>query len=315
MNISKETKTGIIAIVAICLFIYGYNFLKGSNIFSNEDTYYVNYNNVAGLEISAPVTINGFAIGKVKKIDFGTSPGTLVVTFTVDSDFSFSKSSIIEIYSTSFIGGNALAIRPNYEDDQKAQPGDTLSGSIQKGMLESVTSGLKPLENRLYQTLSGLDTLLYNFNAILNDSTKGNLKEAIASLNHTMNSFESASNNLDHLLKDNKPKLDSTFTYLETTTNNLAQFSDSLSQVEIKALATSLQGTLDRFHSVMEKIDNGEGSIGQLINNEELYYNLEGASKELEELLRDFKLHPERYVNVSVFGKKTKPYEETNNKN
>lgn len=311
MNISKEAKTGIIAIVAICLFIYGYSFLKGSNIFSNENTYYVNYNNVAGLDISAPVTINGFAIGKVKKIDFGAEPGSLVVTFSIDSDFEFSKTSIVEIYSTSFIGGNALAIKPDYSNSEMAQEGDTLKGSIQRGMLESVTSGLEPLEKKLLNTLSGLDTLLYNFNSVLNDTTKGDLKEAIASLNHTMNSFERASNNLDHLLQDNKPKLDSTFTYLETTTDNLAQFSDSLSQVEINALATSLQGTLDHFESIMQKIDDGEGSVGQLINNEELYNNLEGASKELEELLRDFKLHPERYVNVSVFGKKTKPYEES----
>ncbi len=311
MNISKEAKTGIIAIVAICLFIYGYSFLKGSNIFSNENTYYVNYNNVAGLDISAPVTINGFAIGKVKKIDFGTEPGSLVVTFSINGDFEFSKTSIVEIYSTSFIGGNALAIKPDYTNSEMAQEGDTLKGSIQRGMLESVTSGLEPLEKKLLNTLSGLDTLLYNFNSVLNDTTKGDLKEAIASLNHTMNSFERASNNLDHLLQDNKPKLDSTFTYLETTTDNLAQFSDSLSQVEINALATSLQGTLDHFESIMRKINDGDGSVGQLINNEELYNNLEGASKELEELIRDFKLYPERYVNVSVFGKKTKPYKES----
>ena len=124
-----------------------------------------------------------------------------------------------------------------------------------------------------------------------------------------MKSFEGASANLDALLKDNKPKLDSTFTYLETTSSNLAQFSDSLSQVDIKALAISLEETLNNFHSILVKIDNGEGSIGKLINDEELYNNLEGASKELEDLLRDFKLNPERYVKVSVFGKKTKPYE------
>lgn len=312
---SKEVKTGILAIVAICLLIYGYNFLKGSSIFSSERTFYVCYNNVAGLAISAPVTINGYTIGKVKKIDFAKQPGKLVVTFDLDKEFYFSKNSIVEIYSTSFIGGNALAIQPDFDSNDIAQPGDTLQGIIQKGMLESVTSGLKPLETRIYKTLSGLDTLLYNFNTILNDTTKGDIKEAIASLNKTMNSFKGASANLDALLNESKPKLDSTFTYLETTTENLAHFSDSLSKVDIKALATSLEETLNSFHSVMAKIDSGEGSIGQLINNEELYNNLEGASKELEELLKDFKLNPERYVKVSVFGKKTKPYEPTEEDN
>jgi len=307
--LSKEVKTGILALVAICLLIYGYSYLKGSSLFSKERTFYVCYENVAGLALSAPVTVNGYTIGKVKKIDFAKQPGKLVVTFDLNKEFDFSKNSIVEIYSTSFIGGNALAIQPDFSNNDFAQPGDTLQGRIQKGMLESVTSGLKPLENRIYKTLSGLDTLLYNFNSILNDTTKRDLKEAIASLNKTMNSFEEASANLDAILSENKPKLDSTFTYLETTTGNLAQFSDSLSQVDIKALASSLEETLNSFHSVMAKIDNGEGSIGKLIHDEKLYNNLEGASKELEELLKDFKLNPERYVKVSVFGKKTKPYE------
>jgi len=124
-----------------------------------------------------------------------------------------------------------------------------------------------------------------------------------------MASFEKASANLDELLSENKPKLDSTFTYLETTTGNLAQFTDSLNQVDIKGLATSLEKTLNSFDSIMVKIDNGEGSIGKLVNDEELYNNLEGASKELEELIRDLKENPKRYVNISVFGKKAKPYE------
>jgi len=315
LNLSKEVKTGILAIGAIFLLIYGYSFLKGSNLFSKSREFHAKYENVAGLPISAPVTVNGYVVGKVNKIDFADNQGGLIVTFLLDKEFEFSKTSTVEIYSTSFIGGNALAILPDYESNEMAKDGDTLSGKIQKGMLETVTSGLKPLEKRIYNTLSGLDTLLYNFNHILNDTTKGDLKEAIASLNKTMNSFEGASANLDALLNENKPKLDSTFTYLEITTENLAQFSDSLAAVNIKGLATSLENTLSSFDSVMAKIDKGEGSIGKLVNDEELYDNLEGASKELEELLRDLKENPKRYVNVSVFGKKAKPYENTEEDN
>lgn len=316
MNLSKEVKTGILALGAIFLLIYGYSFLKGSSLFSKSREFHAKYENVAGLPVSAPVTINGYVVGKVNKIDFADNQGGLIVTFVLDKEFDFSKTSTVEIYSTSFIGGNALAILPDYEGNEMAKDGDTLSGKIQKGMLETVTSGLKPLEKRIYNTLSGLDTLLNNFNLILNDTTKGDLKEAIASLNKTMKSFEGASANLDALLDENKPKLDSTFTYLETTTENLAQFSDSLAEVNIKGLATSLESTLTSFDSVMAKIDDGEGSIGKLVNDDELYKNLEGASKELEELLRDLKENPKRYVNISVFGKKAKPYdssEENNN--
>ena len=311
MKIPREVKTGLLAIFAILLLIYGYSFLKGSDLFSNERTFYVSYNNVAGLAISAPVTINGYAIGQVKNIDFENKKGSLLVTFKLNKDFEFSKNSIVRIYSTSVIGGNALAIIPTIDKNNIAKSGDTLQGEIEKGMLESLSNSIKPLEDKIYKTLSGLDTLLYNFNSVLNDVTKNNLKDAIASLNKTMKSFEGVSSDLNSLLIENKPKLDSTFSYLKTTTSNLASFSDSLAQVDIKAMASNLESTLESFDAVMKKIDQGEGSIGKLLNDEKLYDNLEAASKELEELLRDLKENPKRYLHISVFGKKAKEYKPT----
>ena len=315
MKITKEIKTGILALFAILLLIYGYSFLKGSDLFSKERTFYVSYDNVAGLTVSAPVTINGYVVGKVKKIEFENDLGGLLVSFSVNKDFNFSKSSIVRIYSTSVIGGNALAIIPIISKDNIAVDGDVLKGEIEKGMLESLTSGIKPLENRIYTTLSGLDSLLSNFNSVLNEETKNNLKNAIGSLKNTMSSFEDTSSDLNTLLKENKPKLDSTFSYLEITTGNLATFSDSLNQIDINRMATHLETTLESFNSIMHKFDNGEGSIGKLINDENLYKNLEAASKELEELLRDLKENPKRYVHLSVFGKKTTEYESLDSNN
>jgi phospholipid/cholesterol/gamma-HCH transport system substrate-binding protein len=315
LKITKEIKTGILALFAILLLIYGYSFLKGSDLFSKERTFYVSYDNVAGLTVSAPVTINGYVVGKVKKIEFENDLGGLLVSFSVNKDFNFSKSSIVRIYSTSVIGGNALAIIPIISKDNIAVDGDVLKGEIEKGMLESLTSGIKPLENRIYTTLSGLDSLLSNFNSVLNEETKNNLKNAIGSLTNTMSSFEDTSSDLNTLLKENKPKLDSTFSYLEITTGNLATFSDSLNQIDINRMATHLETTLESFNSIMHKFENGEGSIGKLINDENLYKNLEAASKELEELLRDLKENPKRYVHLSVFGKKTTEYESLDSNN
>ncbi len=311
MKLSKEVKTGILAIAAIFLLIYGYSFLKGSNIFNESRTFYVLYDNVEGLPLSAPVTINGYTIGNVKKIDFVNNKGTLLVTFDLNQDFQFSMTSIIRIYSTSIIGGKALAIIPDTESTIFAKTGDTLSGEIEKGMIETVTGNLKPLEQRIFNALDGLDSLLTNLNSILDTSTKENLKEAISNLNATMASFKEASATIDALLSENKTKLDDTFTNLELTTKNFEKFSDSLAKVDIQNLATNLQETIESLNSIMSKIDPGEGSIGKLLNDEELYNNLEGAAKELEELLRDLKENPKRYTHFSVFGKKDKKYEPT----
>jgi phospholipid/cholesterol/gamma-HCH transport system substrate-binding protein len=309
LKISREVKTGILAVLAIFLLIYGYSFLKGSNIFKTSRTFHVLYENVEGLPISAPVTINGFTIGSVKKIDFINNEGTLIVTFDLNREFEFSKKSTIRIYSTSFIGGKALAIIPDMDLTNLAKTGDTLYGEIEKGMMETVTGNLKPLEKKIFTALDGLDELLNNVNSILDDSTKDNLKDAVSSLNTTMASFKNTSATLEGLLIDNKSKLEHTFTNLEVTSENFSKFSDSLAKIDLQKLTVSLEETLGNFNSVMSKIENGEGSIGKLINDEELYNNLDGASKELEDLLRDLKENPKRYMHFSVFGKKNKEYE------
>ena len=308
MRLSKEVKTGILAIGAILLLIFGYSFLKGTNLLDKNREFFVKYQNVEGLAKSAPVTINGLTVGKVQDITFANEKGGLVVKFTVEKDFEFSKNSIVRIYSAGLIGGKSLGIFPEYDANNLAKSGDTLKGDTEDSMLSVVTKALGPLEKKVNNTLATVDTLLLSYTAIVDEDTRKNLKEAIENLNKTLNSFSGVSENLNHVLANNTGKLDNTFTNLDKTANNLSQLTDSLSQLETGKLVSDLQNVVDKMNKIVDGVDNGEGSIGKLLKDDKLYENLEGASRQLEQLLQDVKLNPKRYVHISVFGKKQKEY-------
>ena len=308
MKVSREVKTGILAIGAILLFVFGYSFLKGTNLFQDSRVFFVKYKNVEGLATSAPVTINGLNVGKVNDIRFADGNGGLVVKFTVDNAFVFSKSSKVRIYSDGLIGGKSLGIFLEYDPKNIAKSGDTLSGAIDGGMLDAVTKALGPLENRLTSTLISVDSMLLSVNDILDKDTRLHLKQAIQNLNGTMSSLNGASGKLNTLLANNAGKMDRTFTNLDEMSLNFSKFSDSLAQIQTGKLVADLQDVIGRFDTIVTGLDNGEGSVGKLLKDEKLYENLEGASKELEKLLEDVRLNPKRYVHVSVFGKKQKEY-------
>lgn len=313
MKLTKEVKTGILAIGAILLLIFGYSFLKGTNLLEKNREFFVKYQNVEGLGIAAPVTINGLTVGKVQDISFANQKGSLIVKFSIEKDFEFSKNSVVRIYSAGLLGGKSLGIYPQYDAANMAKSGDTLVGDVEDGMLTAVSKALGPLEKKVSNTLATVDTLLFSVNEIVDEETRKNLKQAIGHLNNTLNSFSGVSENLNHILSNNTGKLDNTFTNLDRTADNLSRLTDSLAQLETGKLVTDLQNVVDKMNAIVSGVDNGEGSIGKLLKDDKLYENLEGASRQLEQLLQDVKLNPKRYVHISVFGKKNKEYETPDN--
>lgn len=313
MRLSKEVKTGILAIGAILLLIFGYSFLKGTNLLEKHREFYVKYDNVEGLANAAPVTINGLTVGKVQDISFANEKGWLIVKFAIERDVEFSKNSVARIYSAGLIGGKSLAVFPEYDSNNVAKSGDTLRGETEDSMLSVVSKALGPLEKKVNNTLATVDTLLLNVNDIVDEETRKNLKEAIANLNNTLNSFSGVSENLNNILSNNSGKLDNTFSNLDKTAGNLSRLTDSLSQLETGKLVTDLQDVVTRIDRIVTNVDEGNGSIGKLLKDEALYNNLEGASRQLEQLLQDLKLNPKRYVHISVFGKRNKEYKEPDN--
>ncbi|MFV1450172.1 MlaD family protein [Maribacter sp. HS] len=308
MKLSRELKTGIIVIGGILLFIMGFSYLKSTPIFDNSKTFFAVYPNVGGLQSGTTVSINGFSVGKVNDIRFLDEKGNLLVTFTVGNDFKFSKNSTVELYDTGIIGGKGLQIKPIF-DGAPAQSGDTLKTETRPGITDLAQQKLNPLVRKVESAISGADSVLVNVNSVLDENTKKELKEVIGGLNELITSLNGSASTLNTVLAGNEEKLNTSFENFEKLTANFAKLSDSLNAAGLGRTLASLESTMANLDQLTAKIENGDGTMGLLMNDKELYSNLNNASRELDLLLQDFRLNPKRYVNVSVFGKKQKDYE------
>ncbi|MCG2461259.1 MlaD family protein [Flavobacteriaceae bacterium F89] len=309
MKLSREVKTGIIVIGGILLFIMGFSYLKSSPLFESNKIFYAVYQDVGGLQPGTQVTINGLSVGKVNDIRFKDSSGKLVVTFSIDNNFNFSKNSIAELYDTGIIGGKGIQVKPVFDDAPMAKTGDTLTTSTRPGLTDLVQEKLAPLQQKVEGAVTNADSLLMNVNQILDDRTKKDLRETISGLKKVVASFQGSADALNDILGDNKEALNVTMTNLNTITDNFAELSDSLSSAGLSQTIRKLQGTLGNLDVMLAKIESGEGTLGKLVNNEQLYNNLNSASRDLDLLLQDFRLNPKRYIHVSVFAKKPTEYE------
>lgn len=317
MKLSKEIKTSILVLSGILLFIFIFNYLKGENLLSSSRKITAIYSNVEGLAPSAAVTINGHAVGKVQDIRF-TQDGTgqLEVVMLIDSDFKFSKNSKAELYESGLIGGKAIAIVPANDGGENVVSGDILQSDVKPGLTELVNQRLTPLQEKIESVMVSADNLLQNVNSVFDDQTKSNIKGSLAQLEGTIESFKQTSDALKGLVDENKTSISNTLTNFDKISNDLSGVSQTLAEANLKETIQGLQSTITDFDTLLKGIEQGEGSVGKLMKDDQLYNNLEGALDQLEMLLEDMKLNPKRYVHFSLFGKKPKPYstEDSNDK-
>ena len=311
MKVTREVKTAILVIGAILVFIWGYMFLRGKDLFNSYKTFYVVYDNVEGLSHSAPVTINGLVIGQVTEISFvDLQSGKLRVEMQVDTDFPISKTSLATLYSPDLLGGKQVEIIPDMKNPVAAENGDVLMAGSKPGTIDMVGQQLEPLKNKVEATVVSADSLLTSINNVMDMKTQQNLRQAIADMKETMSQFNQASHSLNGILATNKSKIDGTLTNLEAASGNFAQISDSLNKVNLAETVRKLENSLASVDQILGDVQHGKGTLGKLMKDEAMYNNLTDASNELKELLADFKNNPKRYVHFSVFGKKATPYVE-----
>lgn len=307
MKLTKEIKTAILAISSILLFIWGYSFLKGSDLLSNYKKVFVEYDNVEGLLPSSPVSLNGLTIGKVKSIDLLES-GKLLVELQINSDFKITEKSVAQVYAPSPIGGKQIAIIINKNSTKSIESGDYLVSASKLGVIDGVLGQLDPIKIKVEKLMDNANLMLQNVNQLLNAETKNNIQTGLDNLNETLEQFKLASTQVNSMLSENKSKLNTTLSNVDVASKNFAKISDSLSKTEINKTIKTLENTLSNVNVLMKNLNDGKGSMGKLLKDDALYTNFSKTSKELELLLQDVRLYPTRYVNVSLFGKKNKPY-------
>ena len=314
---SKELKTGIAVVLILCLGYWGFNFLKGQNLLEpTSRVFYIEYDNIQGLNKASTVSINGLQVGKVSEINFNTDSikrGKLVVKIALDNDFQFSKNSVAKIYSTSIIGGESLAIIPSYVGDI-AESGDYLKGEVESDIFTSVGETLNPLKAKVERVIIGADSLLIALNDVLDLKSRDSFKKTILGAETTVSSLNETLSSFNTMIDSTKLDIGIALENTKKITANFVKVSDTLSKVNFGQTVKTLQTTLENINGLLSGIEKGKGSLGKLATDDTMYNNLSEASEELAALLKEMKLNPKRFVHFSLFGKKAKPYIEENTK-
>lgn len=315
MKFSKELKAGVIALLAIIGFVLLFQFMKGRSLFTTDNIFYAKYDNVEGLAQSSPVSINGLKVGQVDKIIPQTSKTgqiTFIVKITVDNNFEFSKNSALEIFEPSLMGGKEMRINLMY-GGQTAKDGDTLKGAFKLGTLGSLSSQVGPVKDQLQTVLYRVDSLMGNANKIFDDQNRAEIRALLSNLNKTVGALQTTAGSVNNLVGHNDPKLqkvldDASVTMQsgKTTLDKYGNLAESIDTKKLNATIANLDVTVGKLNQVIGGIDKGEGSLGKLMKDEQLYNNLNSASTNLNALIEDMKANPKRYINFSVFGKNNK---------
>lgn len=307
-KISHEVKIGITALITIIVFIWLFNFLRGKNLFSSTANYYVVYDKVSGLAESSPVEVNGYKVGVVQSIKFlDPKSGRLLVTLNVRKDFKLPVNTVAEITTATLIAG--MKVQFVYGDGSGFySSGDTIPGRLAESMITKVENELVPLKDKISGLLTSLDSVIVSINDVMDPQFRKNLKSGVASLSNTAKSISESElketllniNKFTGMLAENSGKMTSAF-------NSLESVADTLAAADIYNSINNLRSSLEKASLLLDNMNEGKGTAGQLMTNDSLYQNLSNSLESLNKLLVDFKANPKRYVHFSVFGRKNIP--------
>jgi len=312
VKFTKEIKAGLIALLAIIGFVFLFQFMKGKSLFTTDNIFFAKFDNVEGLAASNPVSINGLKVGQVDKIiPITEKDGKIhfVVKVMIDDNYEFSKKSTLEIFEPGLMSGKEMRINLAYGQPM-AKDGDTLAGAFQLSMMNNISSQVGPVKDQLQVVLKRVDSLIVNAKSITDAENQAAIRSLLLNLNRTVTSLEGTSRSANSLMANNDPRvqkmLDNANLATISAKTAIDKYGKVADEVDVKKLNNTIDKlslTADKLNSVISGIQNGEGSLGKITKDEELYRNLNESSQNLNKLILDLKENPKRYLNFSVFGK------------
>ena len=311
---NKEFKIGLFAIICIMALIYGINYLKGVNILNDNRDFYAVYENIGGLKVGSSVLVNGYKVGIVSNIDLLTEQNqNLLITISLNKEFDMATNTICKIVNQDLMGSKGIALVLG-DNEELIAIGDTLISGIEGSLQEEVNAQILPLKNKAEELISSIDSVMMIVTAVLNKNTRDNLRNSLSSLDKTFELMSKTMIKIDSMVDLNDERISKVVYNLESITSNFESSNGEIKNIltNFSSISDSLLNSdfvtvLQNISDITSKINNGEGSIGLLLKDDEIYVNFEKSSRELALLLEDIKKYPSRYVNFSIIGG-GKPY-------
>jgi phospholipid/cholesterol/gamma-HCH transport system substrate-binding protein len=319
MKISNESKVGALTAISISVLILGFNFLKGKTLFKTGNYIFAKYADTKGLMVSNPVYVNGFQVGSVIDIEnTDYNLHSILVTVKLNERYKIPTNSVASIKDNP-LGTPSIVIKLGNAANF-LQPQDTISTRSSIGLFDEAMNKLEPVTDQIKVTVQSLDSVLKNINRIFDPNTKNNLQQAIANINTTTASLIVSAASIESMLDKQSGAITSSVNNINSVTKNLADHNkevaatlSNLEKTTNKLAASDINGTIgnlktaiDNLNVLVKKAASDEGSLGKLINDKTLYNNLNNSLQSANILIDDLRVHPKRYVQFSVFGKKEK---------
>lgn len=326
MKVSNEFKTGLVVILTILLLIFGVNYLKGNSFFGGDDIYFAHFPSSGSLSPSSSVTLNGVEIGKVLSVklvnpnEYVDPRKRILVKFSVQNpELKLAVGSEIEIIPGVLSTG--IQIQQNFVADKGYfDLGDTMQGTVSQDLADQLETKLLPLKHKMENLMVSVDNIVGSINNFWDTSAAFTMDQSLNEARIAISRFGRVAYNLDNLIDTEKSKISSIFSKIESiaesfketdlqikkVVGNVAEISDTILSLELKQAFAEAKTTMVNINSLLEASSRGEGTLGKLLNDEQLYNELNETNQKMQDLVEDIKLHPERYIHFSVFGAKSK---------